>query len=222
MDTFVSAPELCAARRQMVETQIRARGIQEERVLAVMAAMPRELFVAPALAAAAYDDRALPAAEQQTISQPYIVALMTERLRMAPHHRVLEIGTGTGYQAAILSMLCAHVYTVERLANLSSAAAERLRRLALNNVSYRVGDGSLGWAEGAPYDRIIVTAGAPAIADVLVQQLTVGGRLIIPVGEEHSQMLYAVERRPEGVVEERLIPCRFVRLVGAAGWPDQE
>ncbi len=208
-----------SARSQMVEKQLRARGIRDRRVLAAMLDTPREHFVPPDLAGSAYDDCALPVGRGQTISQPYMVALMTERLKLAATHRVLEIGTGSGYQAAILARLCTHVFTVERITSHSDAARRRLAALNIDNVSFHVGDGSLGWPQHAPFDRVIVTAAAPEIPAPLVDQLALEGILVVPVGGEDGQTLVVVERRENRVVEDRLVACRFVKLVGAAGWP---
>lgn len=206
-------------RRAMVETQCRARGIRDERTLNALVEIPRELFVPANQQPEAYTDRALPIDFGQTISQPYIVALMTETLRIEPHHVVLEIGTGSGYQSAILARLARHVCTVERLPDLSAAAAARLAALDLRNVTYHVGDGSAGWPRYTPYDRIIVTAGAPRVASALVRQLTMGGRLVAPIGDEESQTLVSVDLTPDGPVETPMIACRFVKLIGRDAWP---
>lgn len=214
-------------RRRMVQEQLRSRGIRDERVLAVMEEIPRERFVGTANLAAAYEDRALPIAEGQTISQPYMVAAMTAALQPAPTHRVLEIGTGSGYQTAILARLAGQVYTIERIELLAQEAARRLRELGFTNIVYRVGDGTLGWPEAAPFDRILVTAGAPRIPSPLVDQLAEGGRLVIPVGPAESQTLVAVDRYGDKTIERPMMGCRFVPLVGRAGWgrslqgPDQ-
>lgn len=210
--------ERTAALRQMVETQLSARGIRDRRVLDAMAAVPRERFVPPEYAALAYTDQALPIEESQTISQPYIVALMTEALALLPQHRVLEIGTGSGYQAAVLAELVGELHTVERLASLSDRATRRLAELGVTNVRFHVGDGSLGWPSHAPYDRIIVTAGAPAVPETLIDQLAGGGRLILPVGNAGEQRLTVLRKLPGRIVERPLIGCRFVKLVGSAGW----
>jgi protein-L-isoaspartate(D-aspartate) O-methyltransferase len=209
--------DFAAARRAMVEQQLAARGIADPRVLAAMAVVPREAFVPIDLAGNAYDDRALPIDAAQTISQPYIVALMTESLQIAPHHRVLEIGTGTGYQTAVLARLAAHVYSVERIESLSVTAQKVLDRLGVANVSFRIGDGTLGWAEAAPFDRIMVTAAAPKVVGPLVEQLTDGGRMVIPLGEDAAQQLVSIEQVRGTTIERPLIPVRFVRLIGAAG-----
>lgn len=206
-------------RAHMVQCQISDRGIRDARVLAVLSEVPREQFVPQSLAEAAYEDRALGVGMGQTISQPYVVAWMTKALSISPEHTILEIGTGTGYQTAILAKLAGFVYTVERIDVLATEARERLSRLGISNVSYRIGDGSLGWESSAPFDRIIVTAAAPAIAPAFVDQLSAGGRLVIPIGSTSHQVLTTVENRPEGIVETTGIPVRFVKLVGAKGFP---
>jgi protein-L-isoaspartate(D-aspartate) O-methyltransferase len=204
---------------RMVERQIATRGVRDPRVLAAMRSVLREEFVPPELLHAAYEDRALHIGMGQTISQPYIVGLMTASLRVENTHRVLEVGTGTGYQTAILASLARHVYTVERLEPLADAAKKRLARLGIENVSVRTGDGSLGWIEEAPFDRIIVTAAAPAISESLTGQLVPGGRMVVPVGNEDTQRLIAVERRDDQLVETPSIAVRFVRLIGEEGFP---
>ncbi|QDU38502.1 Protein-L-isoaspartate O-methyltransferase [Maioricimonas rarisocia] len=206
--------------RQQMISVIESRGVTDPRVLDAMRSVPREEFVAAVYHDRAYDDCALPAAEGQTISQPYMVASMTELLSLSPTDRVLEIGTGTGYQTAVLSTLAGEVVSIERLPGLAEPAAERLNRLGYTNVEYHVGDGTLGWPDRAPYDAIIVTAGAPSIPDPLYQQLTDGGRLVIPVGDDSLQTLLVVIRRESGPEIHRKWGCRFVRLIGAAGWPD--
>ncbi|NOT00849.1 MAG: protein-L-isoaspartate(D-aspartate) O-methyltransferase [Phycisphaerales bacterium] len=202
----------------MIDTQISARGIRDPRVLAAMDAVPRERFVPEALRSAAYEDRALPIDEQQTISQPYIVAYMTDALCVAPHHRVLEVGTGSGYQVAVLAHLANEVHTIERLEVLSETAARRVAALGIQNVQFHLGDGSLGWPDAAPYDRIIVTAAAPAVPPALIAQLVEGGILVLPVGEQGKQTLVSATRRAHRTVERVLIACRFVRLVGRDAW----
>ena len=203
----------------MIEDQLRRRGIGDQRVLQVMARIPRESFLPESLAHAAYEDRALDIGLGQTISQPYIVAYMTEKLDLQPQHRVLEIGTGSGYQTAVLASLCAEVYTLEHLDILSRRTQSILAHLKLENVEYRINDGSLGWPERAPFDRIIVTAGAPVIPQPLVEQLRNSGQMIVPVGNHKSQQLLAVEKREHRFIEYPLIACRFVKLIGQCGWP---
>lgn len=206
------------AREKMVQTQIAQRGITDPRVLDAMRIVPRERFVTPDQNAHAYDDRALAVEMGQTISQPYIVAYMTDVLEIEPHHRVLEIGTGTGYQTAVLARLAAHVYSVERLAPLSEQSGRRLAELDIKNVTLRVGDGSLGWPAHAPFDRILVAAGAPRLVQPLVDQLADGGRLILPLGPPDSQQLTIVVREGEHLIERSLIAVRFVKLIGEAGF----
>ena len=204
----------------MVEQQIANRGVRDARVLEALRRVPREEFIPDDQRAYAYEDRALSVGLGQTISQPYIVALMTELLQVEAPHRVLEIGTGTGYQTAILAGLCRRVYTIERIAELSAAARGLLNRLGYTNIEYRLADGTLGWPEEAPFDRIIVTAAAPAVVQPLVDQLAEGGRLVIPVGDEGAQRLITVERRQGRTIERPSIPVRFVKLIGEAGFPE--
>lgn len=199
---------------------LRERGITDERVLAAIADVPRERFVPAELLPDAYADIALPIGEGQTISQPYIVALMSEALHLSGEETVLEIGTGSGYQAAVLSKLCRHVVTVERLNALSEPTQELLLDLGYSNISYYIGDGTLGCQEEAPFDGILVTAAAPDIPNPLFRQLKEGGRLIIPVGTMESQSLLAIEKRNGLPVSEELCECRFVKLIGDAGWQE--
>lgn len=206
------------ARRNMVEQQIRGRGIRDPRVLAAVEAIPRERFVAPEFQVMAYEDRALPIDRDQTISQPYIVAYMTEALRVEQDHKVLEVGTGSGYQSAILAQLTDCVHTVERHQSLADAAAARFAALNITNVTLHIGDGSLGWPAEAPFDRIIVTAAAPSVPDRLVDQLVDGGRMVIPVGDTDQQTLIVVVKRAGRTVEHPSVACRFVRLIGEAAW----
>jgi protein-L-isoaspartate(D-aspartate) O-methyltransferase len=207
------------ARRRMVEEDLRRRGIADPRVLDAMASVPRHEFVPEAERGASYEDRALPLEVGQTISQPYMVGYMTEALQLRPTDRVLEIGTGSGYQTAVLARLAAQVFTVERIPDLQGAAREILERLDVANVRYRIGDGSLGWPEEAPFDRILVTAGAPAVPASLEEQLSEdGGRMVIPVGEPDVQQLVAVTRVGNELTTEALLECRFVPLVGDEGW----
>jgi protein-L-isoaspartate(D-aspartate) O-methyltransferase len=205
-------------RHLMVEEQLRARGIKDERVLKAMETVPRHLFVSEDLKDRAYDDCALPIGEGQTISQPYMVAIMTELLELKGDERVLEIGTGSGYQSAVLSMLCSEVFTVERIRLLAVKAQELLNRLGYKNVNVFISDGTLGLPEHAPFDAIIVTAGAPEIQEVYIKQLKVDGRLVIPMGSRFSQTLYQIKRTPSGIVTKTSTPCVFVPLVGRYGW----
>ncbi|HOB73338.1 MAG TPA: protein-L-isoaspartate(D-aspartate) O-methyltransferase [Phycisphaerae bacterium] len=207
-------------RRRMVEEQIRARGILDGRVLAVMERVPRERFVPPAGQIFAYADQALALPAGQSISQPFVVAAMTEALAIQPQHRILEIGTGSGYQTAILAELAAEVYTIERIEPLQRTAREVLAMLGILNVSYRTGDGTLGWPEAAPFDGIIVTAAAPDAPRTLLNQLVDGGRLVIPVGGETEQTLMVIERTGAGLHQTPQFPCRFVKLIGEEGWAD--
>jgi protein-L-isoaspartate(D-aspartate) O-methyltransferase len=207
------------ARAQMVADQLRRRGIRDERVLQVMAQLPREAFVPGVPAAVAYDDRALPIESGQTISQPYVVARMTELLEVEPGDRILEIGTGSGYQAAVLAKLGAKVHSIERWEGLAETAREHLGSLGIEGVEVVVADGSAGEPVGAPWDGIIVTAAAPAIPDALRDQLAVGARLVIPVGPRHVQDLRVVERRgPADWREWSDGAVMFVPLVGEGGW----
>jgi protein-L-isoaspartate(D-aspartate) O-methyltransferase len=209
-----------ARRRAMVRTQLRARGIADERVLAIMETLPREAFVPEAERAAAYGDHALPIEAGQTISQPYMVARMTELLQVEPGDRILEIGTGSGYQAAVLAHLGGRVVTYERQPSLAEGARTRLAAAGVDDrVEVRVGDGSLGDPGGAPWDAIIVTAAAPAIPMELRSQLADGGRLVIPVGPRDRQILIVVERHGDEWIDRSDGACVFVPLVGAGGYP---
>jgi protein-L-isoaspartate(D-aspartate) O-methyltransferase len=202
----------------MVEEQLVNRGITDVRVLAAVAKVERHCFVEEALRARAYDDKPLPIGERQTISQPYMVGLMTQTISLRGDERVLEVGTGCGYQTAVLAELAATVFTVERLAALASAARATLDAFGYTNVVARVGDGSLGWSEAAPFDAIIVTAGTPQVPRPLVSQLAVGGRLVFPIGEEELQTLVRIRKDEDGLHEEYFGDCRFVKLVGRYGW----
>jgi len=204
-------------RREMV-LDLRRRGIEDERVLEAMLKIPRHLFIAHSLWHLAYGDHPLPIGEGQTISQPYIVALMTEALKLQPEHKVLEIGTGSGYQTAILVELAKEVYTVERSAKLLEEARELLARLGYHNVRYRLGDGTKGWAEHAPYERIIASGSVPRVPPSLIAQLADPGRLVIPVGDRHLQELVLLRRAAGEIEEEKLVPCSFLPLVGEEGW----
>ncbi len=184
-----------------------------------MEEVPRELFVAPGQKDRAFFDGALPIACGQTISQPYIVAFMTACLEIEPHHRVLEIGTGSGYQTAVLARLAGEVYTIERVESLLTTAKALLDSLCFQSIRYRLGDGSLGWPEFAPFDRVIVTAAAPRVPKTLVEQLIDGGRLMIPVGGEQEQTLVLVKMEKGRVIETPRLACRFVKLIGDQAWP---
>jgi len=202
-------------REQMVETQIAARGIRDPRVLAAMRKVPRHLFVPAADAASAYDDRPLPIGSGQTISQPYVVAFMTEQLRLTGKERVLEIGTGSGYQTAILAELAAKVYSIEIRPELAAAAAARLKELGIKNVEVRAADGYRGWPEAAPFDGILVTAAPERIPPPLLEQLASTGRMVIPVGAFYQE-LKVIERQGGGYTEKSVLPVRFVPFVGEA------
>ncbi len=207
------------ARERMVATQIAARGVRDERVLRAMRDLPREAFVPAPLRADAYDDRPLPIGEGQTISQPYIVAAMTALLAPEPEDHVLDIGTGSGYQAAILAALVRSVVSIERHASLAARARETLASLGITNVEVIVSDGSDGYPPRAPYHRILVAAGAPAVPAVLEEQLADGGRLVIPVGPPAFQRLTIVDRRAQSLIRTEGEGCVFVPLVGRHGWP---
>lgn len=206
------------ARQVMVETQLKRRGITDPRVLAAMSKVPRHRFVPRHMREQAYGDYPLPIGEDQTISQPYIVALMTQALELKDTDKVLELGAGSGYQAALLGELAAQVFTIERIPSLAQAAQMVLREVGYTNVQVRVADGTLGWAEEAPFEAILVTAGSPQIPPPLVEQLALGGRLVIPVGNSYTQTLTRVRRTPEGLKHEYMGGCRFVKLIGKHGW----
>ena len=208
------------ARRLMVESQLRPRGIKDERVLAAMGRVKRHLFVRDDMRDRAYDDSALPTGEGQTISQPYMVAVMTELLELTGGEKVLEIGTGSGYQSAVLSELAHEVITIERVGSLSESAEILLKKLGYHNVRVFNGDGTLGLLEHAPFDGIIVTAAAPKIPEAYMGQLKTGGKLVIPVGNKLSQVLYRITKTPSGVESSTFTPCVFVPLIGKDGWED--
>ncbi|HEX5027607.1 MAG TPA: protein-L-isoaspartate(D-aspartate) O-methyltransferase [Gaiellaceae bacterium] len=212
--------EASAARAAMVERQLRQRGIRDERVLAAMSRVPRELFVPESLAAHAYDDGALPIGQHQTISQPFVVATICSLLSLTGTERVLDVGTGSGYQAAVLAELAAEVVTIERIPELAESARRLLRSMGYENVEVRAGDGSLGVPDRAPFDGIAVAAAAPSVPPALYEQLVDGGRLVLPRGTRHGQDLVLVVRTPNGPVERRSIACRFVPLVGDEGFGD--
>ncbi|MBI4459556.1 MAG: protein-L-isoaspartate(D-aspartate) O-methyltransferase [Acidobacteria bacterium] len=211
-----SQDEYAAQREHMVRTQIEARGVRDERVLAAMHAVPRHLFVPSDLRDEAYSDKPLPIGEDQTISQPYIVAFMTELLRPEPDDVVLEVGTGSGYQAAVLASLVRQVYTIELIPRLARAAGQRLADLKFDNVTVKPGDGYLGWPEHAPFDGIIVTAAPPEIPPALLAQLKRGGRMVVPVGEAgktQNLMLLEKSKTSDEIVGRTIIPVRFVPMV---------
>jgi len=207
-------------REKMVQTQLKSRDITDSRVLEAMGEVPREEFIPEEMAGMAYRDGPLPIGEEQTISQPYIVALMIQALEVSEQDTVLEIGTGSGYAAAVLSRIAGRVYSVERHLKLGEAAIERFNRLGYDNIFVKIGDGTLGWEEHAPYDAIVVTAGSPEIPVSYVEQMKIGGRLVIPVGRMRDmQELVRARKVSEGeITEEPITGVRFVPLVGAAGW----
>lgn len=207
-------------RNKMVQEHIAARGVNDSRLLAAMSRVPREKFLPDSLKPRAYDDNPLPIGDGQTISQPYMVALMTELLELTGTEKVLELGTGCGYQTAILAELTTQVFSMERLKSLAWTAEKLLSELGYFNALIRVADGTLGWPEQAPYDAIIVTAGSPEIPEALIDQLADKGRLVIPIGDEHSQELYRVRKRFGRIKKEKHGGCRFVKLIGRNGWQE--
>ena len=209
------------ARLKMVEEQIVSRGIKDPRLIAAMKKIPRHLFVEEALQSQAYTDHPLPIGEKQTISQPYMVALMTEALLLTGRERVLEIGTGSGYQTAILAELSEKVFSVERIRPLAIRARKLLYELGYFNVEIKIFDGTFGWMEESPFDAILVTAGSPDIPETLIDQLAMGGKLVIPVGDAFVQDLFRVTKTEGGVKKEDLGGCRFVKLIGKYGWENE-
>ena len=210
--------DYASARERMVREQVLGRGIQDRRVVETLLKIPRHFFVPEALVGQAYADSALPIGEKQTITQPFMVAFMSQALNLKGKERVLEIGTGSGYQAAVLSSLAARVYSVERIRSLLERARKALDQIHCRNVLTRLFDGSYGWKEESPFDAILVTAGAPSIPKLLVEQLKVGGVLVIPVGTRKEQKLLRLRRGIDGFTQELLIDCHFVDLVGEHGW----
>ena len=206
-------------RQRMVDEQIVARGIHDPRVIDAMNWLPRERFMPADVSIHAYDDAAIPIGHGQTISQPYIVALMTEALDVHPENTVLEIGTGSGYQTAILSRLTREVFSIERVKPLLDETFERLASLHIRNVRLKFGDGSLGWPERGPFDRIIIAAGSPDVAEPLLSQLAIGGVLVAPLGSRDSQDLVKITKHADRIERVKLCGCRFVPLVGEGGWP---
>jgi len=214
--------KLAKLRGIMIERNLKGRGMKNPAVLEAMREVPREAFVPETLAESAYDDSPLPIGQGQTISQPYIVAAMTELLEPAKDDRILEIGTGSGYAAAVLSRIAGEVFTVERYDYLAATARERFRRLGYDNIHVLRGDGTLGWPEHAPYNGVVVTAGAPEVPAPLKEQLTVGGRMVIPTGSSLNQELIRIRRTAESEYQrEDIFRVRFVPLVGAAGWQER-
>ena len=207
-------------REEMVRNQLEARGIKSPRVLAAFRRVPRHLFVSEALRDQAYGDYPLPIGEQQTISQPFIVAEMTQALDLGEDDRVLEIGTGSGYQAAILAQIVYRVYTIERKHSLYLQTRNLFDKLHYHNIVMKYADGTKGWQDESPFDGIIVTAGAPQIPDVLIDQLGEGGRLVVPVGNQHTQELIKIFRDDQNIRQTNLGGCRFVKLVGKHGWKE--
>ena len=213
--------EQSVARRRMVAQQLKDRGIHDPHVLRIMEAIPRHLFVDAPLDVKAYSDSALPIGASQTISQPYIVALMSQALELTGEEKVLEIGTGSGYQTAILAELADRVFTVERIRSIGTAARERLTAMGYTNIVFRIADGTVGWREMGPYDRIVITAGAPRVPVFVAEQLRPGGVAVVPVGPPHSQSLVKVTKTDHGFEERILCDCAFVPLIGKEGWAGQ-
>jgi protein-L-isoaspartate(D-aspartate) O-methyltransferase len=199
---------------------LRTRGIKDVRVLKAMSDIPRHLFVPEALAGKAYGDHALPIGDMQTISQPYMVARMTELLEVDKDSTVLEIGAGSGYQTAVLSEVAGRVFAIERISELARNAQRNIRKLGCYNATVKWFDGTIGWSEHAPYDGILVAAGSPEVPDPLISQLCIGGRLVIPIGDAEQQVLVRIIRTETGVVRENHGLCQFVKLIGRHGWPN--
>jgi protein-L-isoaspartate(D-aspartate) O-methyltransferase len=215
--------EFAVQRERMVRDLVAARGVRDERVLAALRKIPRHLFVKEHLRSQAYGDHALPIGAAQTISQPYVVARMTEMLEVGPQCSVLEIGTGSGYQTALLAMLARRVYSLERIAELAQAAIPRMRQLGLENVKIQVFDGTVGWSEWAPFDRVLVTAGAPKVPEPLLEQLAPGGALLIPEGNRNLQRLVLYRKSPRGEIRRKEgEDVAFVPLVGRHGWKPEK
>jgi len=210
------------AREKMVQEQIVDRGIRDPRVIEAMRKIPRHFFVPDALLGRAYGDTALPIGDSQTITQPFMVAFMSEALGLGGKERVLEVGTGSGYQAAVLACLAERVYSVERIPSLLERARKTLDRVNCLNVVTKLSDGSYGWQEEAPFNAILITAGAPSLPQPLMDQLKTGGIMVIPVGERNSQRLIRVRKNSRGFSQEELLECNFVSLVGEFGWAKRE
>ncbi|MEE8596479.1 protein-L-isoaspartate(D-aspartate) O-methyltransferase [candidate division WOR-3 bacterium] len=215
---MIEVKEWIFERERMVKEQIVARGIKDNRVIEAIKKVPRHLFVDKTYYHQAYNDYPLPIGQDQTISQPYMVAAMTEILELKGSEKVLEVGTGSGYQTAILALLCSKVYSIERISDLTRKARLKLDKLGFRNINLVVGDGSLGWPDYAPYTGIMVTAGAPEIPNTLINQLDENGRLVIPVGDEYSQILNLVKKHKGRIYRKEFFGCTFVPLVGKIGW----
>jgi len=205
-------------RRLMVENQIIRRDVTDQRIIQAMFKVPRHVFVEEAMWESAYGDFPLPIGEGQTISQPYMVAIMTEKLELDEKSWVLEIGTGSGYQTAILAEVCERVFTIERIAALEKKARIKLEEMGYTNIAFKISDGTLGWSEFSPYDCILITAGAPKVPELLFSQLKEGGRMVIPIGNNFSQVLTVVRKKDGKKVEEAFFGCTFVPLIGREGW----
>jgi protein-L-isoaspartate(D-aspartate) O-methyltransferase len=205
-------------RRLMVENQIIRRDVADQRIIQAMFKVPRHVFVEEAMWESAYGDFPLPIGEGQTISQPYMVAIMTEKLELDEKSWVLEIGTGSGYQTAILAEVCERVFTIERIAALEKKARIKLEEMDYTNIAFKISDGTLGWSEFSPYDGILITAGAPKVPKLLFSQLKEGGRMVIPIGNNYSQVLTVVRKKDGKKVEESSFGCTFVPLIGREGW----
>ncbi|KAF0241214.1 MAG: protein-L-isoaspartate(D-aspartate) [Planctomycetota bacterium] len=214
-------PDFADSRREMVGTQLVSRGIRGERILEAFLRVPRHLFVREEDVDRAHSDHPLSLGYDQTISQPYIVALTLERLDPQPGDKVLEIGTGSGYQTALLAGLCREIFTIERLAPLAKSARARLEALGHSNIQFKVDDGTLGWPDQAPFDRIVVSAASPEIPPALTSQLAVGGKLVIPVGGPGRQDLMVVTRTESGLEKANAGECVFVKLIGQGGWREE-
>jgi len=214
------AAKFAAQRLAMVNDQLRRRGLRDERVLAVMADLPRERFISPRFRHEAYADRPVPIGSGQTISQPYVVALMTQELDVQPTHRVLDVGAGSGYQTAILARLAGEVFAIERIDELARRAEDALAGLGLSNVTLTTGDGTLGWPDHAPFDRILCGAAGPDVPEAWVEQLADGGRIVMPAGGAEVQDLVAIDKRGGRITRRTLCGVRFVRLIGRQGWPE--
>jgi len=207
-------------RKQMVQNQLVTRNITDSKVLSAMKNIPREKFIPQQWRNCSYEDRAIPIGLNQTISQPYMVAIMTQLMELCKNHRVLEIGTGSGYQTAILAKIVKEVFTVEKIAELTERAKEVLDELNITNVHFKIDDGTLGWPEFSPYERIIVTAGAPSVPQALIDQLADGGIIVIPVGPMEHQTLMKITKHGKQIFKESVLGCRFVKLVGKQGWEE--